>query len=169
VAIILRTNGLFTLALLGAFTMGSSPANAQTAPPIHGVTGTVATDSTIKSEHEAAHAVAEGAGKVVDGAKKVLPGGKGTKENPLDGFIEGRRVVLQERAEGDGAAAKTTEATVVDVNRRRSQITVRFADRKTQTLRLADGAAADQGAAPVVVSYTDATGARIARDFKLVS
>ncbi|MGH9141118.1 MAG: hypothetical protein ACRD2I_08255 [Vicinamibacterales bacterium] len=167
-AIMLRTNGLFTLALLGALTLGSSPANAQTAPPIHGVTGTVATDSTIKSEHEAAHAVAEGVGKVVDGAKKILPGGKGTKENPLDGFIEGRRVVVQERAEGDSAEAKTTEAVVVDVNRRRSQITVRFADRKTQTLRLADRRAADDGSAPVSVSYTDPTGARIAHDFKLV-
>jgi hypothetical protein len=77
--------------------------------------------------------------------------------------------VLQERADGDVASAKTTEAVVIDVNRRRSQITVRFADRKTQTLRLANGASADQGTPPVVVSYTDPTGARIAHDFKLVS
>jgi hypothetical protein len=159
------------LALLCALPLSSRSAAAQGAPPIHGVTGTVATDGTIDSEHAAGHAIAEGAARVVKGAKKVIPhGAKGTNQNPLDSYSEGRRVVLQETAAGDREAPKATEGVVIDVNRRRSQITVRFADRKTQTLRLIDPAAAGGDAATaVVVSYTDATGARIAHDFKPVS
>ena len=161
----LRTAGLGMPALLSALLAGSIAAAAQTAPPVHGVTGTIATETTIRSEHEAANKVAEGAGKVVDGAKKLLPGGKGTNQNPLDGFTEGRRVVLRDVVAADREVAEATEGVVIDLNRRRNQITVRFADRKTQTLRLAT----PDAAADVVVSYTDPTGAKVARDFKRVS
>ena len=72
-------------------------------------------------------------------------------------------------ANGDREAPTTTEGIVIDVNRRRQQITIRFADRKTQTLRLIDHAAAEDAAPPVVVSYTDQAGARVAHEFKPVS
>jgi hypothetical protein len=160
-----RPAGLRLLALLCSLPLGSTYAVAQTAPPIHGVTGTLATDATIKSEHEAANKIAEGAGKVVDGAKKVLPGGKGSKQNPLDLFNEGRRVVLEDKAQVDGEARKITEGVVVDVNRGRKQITVRFDDGKTQTLRVA----APDAPTDVVVSYTDKAGAKVAHDFNRVS
>ena len=55
----------------------TATAAAQTPPPIQGVTGTIATEGTIKDEHAAAKKVAEGAGHVVDGAKKVLLGRQG--------------------------------------------------------------------------------------------
>lgn len=165
-----RTAGLGLLALLFALPLGSTCAAAQTAPAIHGVNGTLATDATIKSEHAAAHAIAEGAGRVVDGAKKALPGGTRSKQNPLDGFTEGRTVVLQEVAAGDGEAATATEAVVIDVNRGRQQITVRFDDRKTETLRLINPAATGDGTATaVIVSYTDQAGAKVAHRFRLVS
>lgn len=160
-----RTAEVGMMALLCALLLGATSASAQTGPPIHGVTGTIATETTIKSEHEAANKVAEGAGRVVNGAKKLLPGGKGSNQDPLDGFSEGRRVILRDVVEADREAAETTEGVVIDVNRRRNQITVRLADRKTQTLRLA----APDAAADVVVSYTDPAGTRIARDFKRVS
>jgi hypothetical protein len=161
----LRTAGLAIPALLCALLLVPTAAAAQTGPPIHGVTGTIATETTIKSEHEAANKVAEGAGKVVEGAKKLLPGGKGTNLNPLDGFTEGRRVVLRDVASADREVTEATEGVVIDVNRRRNQITVRLPDRKTQTLRLAT----PDAAADVVVSYTDPAGAKVARDFKRVS
>jgi hypothetical protein len=160
-----RTVGVVMPALLCAVLLGFTSAAAQTGPPIHGVTGTIATPTTIKSEHEAANKAAEGVGKVVEGAKKLLPGGKGTSQDPLDGFIEGRLVVLRDVVEADREAVEATEGVVIDVNRRRNQITVRFADRKTQTLRLA----APDAAGDVVVSYTDPAGAKVARDFKRVS
>ena len=54
---------------------------------------------------------------------------------------------------------------MIDVNRKRQQITIRFADRKTQTLRLK----APDATADVVVSYTDESGAKVTRDFTRVS
>jgi hypothetical protein len=155
------------LTLLCALPLSSSAASAQPQPPppIQGVTGTIATDGTIESEHRAGHAIAEGAAKVVDSAKKVLPGGKSTNENPLDDFAEGSRVVLRDVKPADGDASPTTEGVVIDINKKRNQITVRLSDKKTQTLRLATPAAPGD----VVVSYTGTTGARIAHDFNRVS
>jgi hypothetical protein len=152
------------LALLCALPLGSASAAAQTAPPIHGVTGTVATDATIRGEREAGHAIAEGVGRVVDGAKKILPGSKRSPQDPLEGLIEGNRVVLRDASKGDNETA-TTEGVVVDVNRRRNQITVRLGDKKTETLRVS----APDTAADVVVSFTDSTGTKVAREFKRVS
>jgi hypothetical protein len=158
--------GVRLLAVLCALPLSSALAAAQTAPPIDGVNGTTVPESTVRSEYGAAHAVAEGAKHVVDRAKKLLSfGGKGTDQNPLDGFIEGRRVVVRDIEDGDGDAPKTTEGVVIDVNRRRRQITVRLSDRKTQTLRLA----APDAAPDVVVTYTDDAGAKIAHDFNRVS
>jgi len=54
---------------------------------------------------------------------------------------------------------------VIDVNKKRNQITVRLSDKKTQTLRLATPDAPGD----VVVSYTGTSGARIAHDFNRVS
>jgi hypothetical protein len=157
--------GIASLALLCAFPLSSRSAAAQQPPPIQGVTGTIATDGTIDAEHKAAHGIAEGAAHVVDGAKKILPGGKGTKPNPLDDFTEGSRVILRDVVAADREPSTTTEGVVVDVNHRKNQITVRLADKKTETLRVAT----PDAKADVVVSYTDNTGAKIAHDFKKVS
>jgi hypothetical protein len=181
--------GISLLTLLCALPLSSRSAAAQNPPPIQGVTGTIATDGTIESEHKAGRAIGEGAAYVGRGIKKLLPfGGKGT--NPMDAFTEGSHVVMRdaqdasrtaaERADADGEGRKSaTEGVVVDVNRKRQQITVRFADGKTQALRLIDRAAAEQGrragdlppdaATHVVVSLMDQTGAKVDYDFKRVS
>lgn len=140
-----------SLVRLFALGLWAVPAAAQTAPPIHGVTGTVATDATIKSEHEAAHKIGEGVGK-------VLPGGKAALRNPLDGFTEGRRVVLKD-------ANETTEGVVIDVNRRKQQITIRITPKKTETLRVAQPG----GTPGVTVSFTGPAGTTVTRDFSKVS
>lgn len=152
------------LALLCALTLVSAPAAAQTPPPIHGVNGTMATDATIRGEREAGHAIAEGVGRVVEGAKKIIPGGKRSPQDPLEGLIEGNRVVLRDAAKGDNETT-STEGVVIDVNRRRNQITIRLGDKKTETLRVAP----PDAAADVIVSFTDATGAKVAREFTRVS
>jgi hypothetical protein len=154
------------LTLLCALPLNSRSASAQQPPPpIQGVTGTIATEGTIDAEHKAAHTIAEGAAHVVDSVKKILPGGKDTKQNPLDDFAEGSRVILRDVAKVDGESPATTEGVVVDVNHRKNQITIRLADKKTETLRVAT----PDATADVVVSYTDNTGAKIAHDFKRVS
>ena len=161
------TSGVGLLALLCALPLSSVSAAAQTAPPIQGVTGTIATDGTIDSEHATGRVIAEGAAQVVRSAKKLFSfGGRGTGQNPLEAFGEGRRVVVRDVAGGAREdLSNATEGVVVDVNRRRQQITIRFADRKTQTLRLV----APPGAADVVVSLAGQARANAAYDFKRVS
>ena len=180
--------GVWLAALLCTLALSSGSAAAQTPPPIQGVTGTIATDGTIESEHKAGRTIAEGAAYVGRAVKKVLPfGGKGT--NPLDAFTEGSRVVMRDAPDGSSESARradagdegrrsATEGVVVDVNRRRQQITVRIADGKTQTLRVVDRASAEKragagdgpdAATRVVVSLTDQAGARVDYDFKRVS
>jgi hypothetical protein len=142
-----------SLILFSVLLSSAVPAVAQTAPPIHGVTGTYVPEETVKGEHEGAHGIAAGVGKVVG---KVLPGGKG--ENPLNGFKEGMTVTLRD---GDGS----TEGVVIDLNRSKQQMTVRIAPKKTETLRVVQPG----GKANVAVSYTEPSGAKIVRDFARVS
>jgi len=157
--------GIMTLLCALPLSSRRASAQGQAPPPIQGVTGTIATDGTIESEHRAGHAIAEGAAKAVDSVKKILPGGKSTNENPLDDFAEGSRVVLRDAKTVDSEAATSTEGVVIDVNKKRNQITVRLSDKKTQTLKLATPDAPGD----VVVSYTGTSGARIAHDFNRVS
>jgi len=134
-----------------------TPAAAQaTPPPIQGVTGTIATEGSKDGVKKAAGAAARG-------VKKVLPGGgPADAKDPFDTLIEGSHVVLQE-------GPSSTEGTVVDVNRKRQQITVRFADKKTATLRVLDrsGASAEKGP-HVGVSLADQAGDKIVYDFTRV-
>ena len=155
-----RTIGVGLL-LLCALLFFARPVLAQgTPPPIQGVTGTVATDETIRGEHKAA-------GKIAEGVKKILPGGKSTSEDPLDAFITGSRVVVRDVADGSDAAKATTEGVVIDVNRSRKQITIRSGDKKTHTLRVMDAAGTSGSGEHVVVSLADQANAK-AYDFRRV-
>ena len=144
------------LALLCALLVLPRPAAAQApAPPIQGVTGTIATDGSRDGVKKAAGAAARG-------VKKVLPGGKVDAQDPLETLIEGSHVVVQEAAAPDMHA----EGVVIDVNRKKQQITVRVGDNKTQTLRVLDGghAGSAQGAR-VFVSLAEQTGEKVAYEF----
>jgi hypothetical protein len=147
--------------LMCALSFGARVALAQTAPPIQGVTGTIATEGSIDSQKKAAGAVARGA---VDAARKLLPGG-GTVQNPLDALAEGSRVVVHDPAP---ASSSSAEGVVIDINRRRQQITVRFADKTTETLRVLDRSGNNPGA-HVVVSLADQAGEKVGYDFTRVS
>lgn len=139
--------------LFGAAAAGQG----QTPPPIQGVTGTIATEGSRDGVKKAAGAAARG-------VKKVLPGKGGDATNPLDVLIAGSRVVVREGA----ANAKGIDATVVDVNKARRQITVRFADKKTDTLRVMSEAKGETGA-HVVVSLADQPENAAVYDFRRVS
>lgn len=130
---------------LGFVLVMSALASAQTAPPIHGVTGTIATDTSIRDEHGIAHGIARGA------AKLMSLGRQRSGENPLDVLIEGSHVAVRD-------AANSAEGVVIDVNRNRQQITVRFADRHTETLRVLDRSPGEQRV-HVVVTLADQPGA----------
>jgi glutamate racemase len=81
------------LTVVGTVALGIAPAHAQ--PPIHGVTGTMATEATIKSEHKAANklvvATEDGVEHVYDAAKGlVVHGGK----DPLSDLRPGTTVIV---------------------------------------------------------------------------
>ena len=158
-----RIGAVSLLTLSFALPLSSRSAAAQTAPPIGGFTGTYVPDATVKGEYEGAHGIAEGVGHVVGYAKKLF-GIKGGSQDPLDGFTEGRKVVLREGTE-------STEGVVIDVNRSRQQITVRLEGGTAETLKVGERGAttAADGPPAVIVSYKDAAGATITRDFKKVS
>ena len=149
------------LPLLFVLLLARSVAAQGAPPPIQGITGTIATDETIKGERKAA-------GKAAQGVKKVLPGAKSTSENPLDTLITGSRVVVRDVADRGDAAKTTTEGVVIDVNRSRKQITIRSGDKKTHTLRVMDAAGASGSGDHVVVSLADQANART-YDFRRVS
>jgi hypothetical protein len=125
----------------------------------------VATDTTIRNEHDAARKVTAGAARA---AKKILPGGTATDQNPLDVLIEGSRVLVRDVTDGVKTHDAATEGRVIAVNRSRKQITVRLPDRTTQTLRVMDGTAASAAGAHVAVSLSDQASAKV-YDFKRVS
>ena len=111
------------------------------------------------AEHKAAHKIAEGAAKVLH------VGGKDTDLKSFDAFSEGRRVVIEDAGGAPEDPKTTTEGVVVAVNKQRQQITVRFADKTTQTLRLT----APSDTKDVVVSCTNDSGQKVAGDFKRVA
>jgi hypothetical protein len=144
-------------ALLFGLLISASAAAQGTPPPIQGVTGTIATEGSRDGVKKAAGAAARA-------VEKVLPGNKGDTTNPLDVLIAGSRVVVR-----DGTAeAKGTEAVVVDVNKAKHQITVRFADKKTDTLRVMNASGASGSGSHVVVSLSDQADAKT-YDFRRVS
>jgi hypothetical protein len=135
---------------------------AQTPPPIHGVTGTIATPTTINEEHKLANKIVVAA---EDGVEHVFPAGKG----PLSDLTPGSTVAVYYES-------TVTEGIVSDVNRAKNGITLQYADGKKEKLELTEKAAVtpDQalkngrpaGNTRVVVYDSNDAHGRIARYFK---
>ena len=168
-----------TLQLLGLMTLIVAPIHAQ-GPPIHGLTGTIATQATIKAEHKAANkivvATEDGVEHIYDVAKGVLVhGGK----DSLSDLKPGTTVVIHYTADNiarevdrigpDGLS--TTEGIVTKVDRGKKMITLRYDNGRIETLKLTDRAAADVGKGieadtRIVVYYSDEAGGKVTHYFK---
>jgi hypothetical protein len=132
--------------------------------------------------------------KTVDGVEHVLHytkdllvhGGKGSGVDALAGLQEGGTIVahytvngseetVQEIDQVGGALGlKTAEGTLVGVDRKRKEISIRFADGITETLQLTDRASAEGGNAPkqgerVIIYYANESGHRVAHYFKRIT
>ena len=162
----------------------SSGASAQQPPAIHGLTGTIATEATIKDEKKAGNkivvATEDGAEHVYDAAKDlVVHGGK----NPLADLKPGTTVVIHytpdnavheiDRVGENGLSV--TEGLVSKIDRGKKEITIRYDNGKTETLQLTDRAAVDagqalknipEGSTRVVVYYSNEAKGKIAHYFK---
>jgi hypothetical protein len=183
----MRVSGLL---LISSVSLGVTPAlHAQTTlPPIHGVTGVIATDATIKDEHKAANKIVvtteDGVEHVYSAAKDLLI--HGGKDGVLADLKPGTTVVVHYTADEGGESAheidriggnglQTTEGIVTDINRGKKEITIRYDNGMTEKLTLTNRAAVDAGqdfkdqavgTTRVVVYYSDEAGKKIAHYFK---
>lgn len=159
-----------------------APARAQTPPPIHGVTGTVATEGTIKDEHKAANKIVVA---TEDGVEHVYDAVTGLKvhggEAGLADLKPGTTVVIhyspdktvQEIDRVGDEGLQTTEGMATKIDRHKKEITIRYDNGKVEKLRLTDRAAADVGTnvspdTRIVVYYSQDAGTKVTHYFKAV-
>jgi hypothetical protein len=161
---------------------------AQQPPPIHGVTGTIATDETVEDVHEVGRGILGKVARLFRWRRSVAPSGDEAGEETFAGLNTGTAVVVQNTTAGENPTAeeldrrddegvKRVEGVITAVNRRDRTISIRLADGTRQTLRLSDGAAdgADKVVdragvgARVIVFVKGEAGERIVHYFKRVS
>lgn len=166
------------LAFVGMVALGIPAAYAQ--PPIPGVTGTIATEATIKAEQKAGNkiivATEDGVEHVYGAAKGLaVHGGK----DSLSDLKPGTTVVVHYTADntaqeidrvGPGGLS-TTEGMATKIDRRKKEITIRYDNGRIEKLKLTDRAAANVGKnigddTRIVVYYSDEAGGKVTHYFK---
>ena len=164
---LVKTVGL--AALLAVHPIWVAEAAAQQPPPIQGVTGTIATETSIDETTAAGHGVLAKVKRVLHlNGRPTVPSGDAAGEEALGGLKKGTRVVVSDAAK----SVKEVAGSVVVVNLAERTISVRLADDSIQTLRLYDEAAADaavDAGANVTVYYRNESGQRVAKHFRRVS
>jgi hypothetical protein len=153
--------------------IGAADAAAQQPPPIHGVTGTIATETSIEETTAAGHGILAKVKRALHlNGRTTVPSGDAAGAEALGGLKKGTRVVVHDTAEG----VKQIAGSIVALNLADRTISVRLSDDSIQTLRLSDEAAADakdvdraSTGANVIVYYRNESGQRVAKHFKRVS
>ena len=159
-----------------------APAYGQTRPPIHGVTGTIATEATIKEEHKAANKIAVA---TEDGVEHVYDAVTGLKvhggNEALADLKPGTTVVIHYSPDntvqeidrvGDGGL-QTTEGMATKIDRGKKELTVRYDNGKVEKLKLTDRAASDAGRnispdTRIVVYFSEGEGGKVTHYFKAI-
>jgi hypothetical protein len=162
----------------------------QTPPPAQGA---MALEGSMKQFYRAANVVVvttiDGVEHMYHFAKNmVVHGGKEPGVDALEGLREGSTVVVHYTISREEASVqeidlfgdeglKITEGVISHVDRRRKEITIRYDNGKTESLRMSDRAAAEsekalEGTAAdtkIVVYYSDDAGRKAAHYFKKTS
>lgn len=183
----------WSMVLLTGCLLNVSAAAAQNPPAMGGVTGTVATEGSMKAFYRGAKAIvvttADGIDHVYQFAKDlIVHGGKHPGPDALAGLREGTTVVVHYTTSGTAPAAQeidivgdeglqVTEGMVTSLDRRHQQITVRRESGKIETFQLSDRAIAETsrdldqaaGTIRVVIYYTDENGRRVVHFFRKIS
>jgi hypothetical protein len=181
-----------TLIVVAAFVLvngtGAAARAEQQPPPIQGVTGTIATEESVKEVHEAGRGIL---GKVARlfrwNRRNVAPSGDEAAAETFAGLGTGMAVVVHKTTAGENLTAEEIdrlddegvqrmEGVITAVNRRDRTIAIRLADGTRQTLRLSEGAADEVdknseqagSGARVVVFVKGEAGDRVVRYFKRV-
>jgi hypothetical protein len=190
---LLLTGELLVVAGIAAALGGVHTRAAQQPPPIHGVTGTIATEGMIQETDEAAHKILV---KAADGIERLfhLSGrsavhGDTAGDETLRTLKKGTRVVVHYTGEGNNLTAeeidrlgdeglKQIEGKVTAVNRGTRTIAIKLANGTTQMLQLSERAASDvgrdidrasDGTVTVIVYYKNEAGQPVVHYFKRVS
>jgi len=177
-----------TLAV-GILALASSVAPAQhAAPPISGVTGTVAIEGVVEKEYAAANVVIV---KTLDGMEHAFHFAKGLFVHGREGedataalqegamvavhySVQNGREFAEEIDRLDAGGLLVTEGRLAHIDRARQEITLLFANGKTETFRLTHLAAAeaanDVAAAgdteTIVLYYANESGQKVAHYFR---
>jgi hypothetical protein len=151
----------------------------QPPPPIHGVTGTVATEETVKDVHDAGRGILERVARLFRLNRRSPDSSDKAAAELFAGLTAGTAVIVQNATEGknlaeidrqdrDGGSRMEGVITAVDPSAR--TISLRLVDGTRQTLRLSDEGdkTTDSTATRVVVFLKDG-GERVVHYFKRVS
>ena len=129
-----------------------APANAraeQQAPPIHGVTGTVATEESRKDTKAAGRGImSRVAGLFGLGRKDSIS--DAAAEEIFTALKSGTRITVRTAPEEEQPAPQSVEAVIMSANPADRTLSIRFEDGTRQTLRLADAGSANERDAVVV-------------------
>ena len=140
----------------------------QQPPPIHGVTGTVATEESARDTKEAGRGIFSRVAKILGLSRRPTDSTNAAAEEAFNALEAGTRVSVSAEPAPDNPNPPESEAVIMDVNRTERTVVVRLEDGTRQSLRLADGAsrAGDRGA--VVVFVKNAAGERTTHHFKRI-
>jgi hypothetical protein len=157
----------------------ANPRAEQQPPPIDGVTGTVATENTVREVHDGARAVLSKAARLFRwGRQSEVPSGDAAGDEMLAGLRTGTVILVHNPAAGEnltsgqierlaGDGLNQIEGVIVAVSRSDRTISIRIADGTRQTLQLSDRPVR-VGPADVVVFAKDEAGERVAHYFKRI-
>jgi hypothetical protein len=149
--------------------VGIADLGAQPPPPIQGVTGRIATATSVAETTAGGNRVLAKLGSLF-GLKRKAASNDAAAEEALSGLKKGTRIVLHPASAENGPTderSKQVEGEVVAVNRSDRTVSITLEDGTRQTLRLSDPG--DAAATNVIVYYKDRPDLRIAHPFKRVS
>jgi hypothetical protein len=183
------------LLLATGLLLAPSSSSAQgTPPPVSGVTGTLATEGTMKTVYRGLNTIVvttiDGVEHVYHFTKDLVVHGGKAPTDQLGGLKEGTIVVIHYSTEGTQKIVREidevgdeglleTEATITHIDRGAKQITVRIGEGGTETFKLTERAASEApkdinsqtapGTTKIVIYYKDENGRKIVHYFKKIS
>ena len=183
VRLLLLFAGLFLAAISSSFAQGQPP-------PVSGVTGTVATEGTMKTVYRGLNKIVvttiDGVEHVYQFTKDLIVHGGKSPADPLAGLKEGTTVVIHYSTEGgeqtvreldrvgDGGLIET-EGMITSIDRGAKQIAVRIGDARTEIFQMTDRAASEskdldkaRGATRGIIYYRDENGTKVIHYFKTI-
>ena len=149
-------------------TATSARAEQQQPPPIHGVTGTVATEESRKDTKEAGRGIFSRVARLFGAGKDSTAAEDAAASEIMAGLKAGTRVMVGNPSVDGTPAEPETEAVIMDANPAERTISIRLEDGTRQTLQLADvsSRAGDRG---VVVFVKNAAGDATPHYFKRIN